>query len=67
MKIEDFISSAIIKRLDMEYSISKTRITGWRGLVDCVMIDAAHDGKLFNMAVKIIDMLGEEELVVAEV
>jgi hypothetical protein len=95
VKIEDFISPTIIKRLDMEQSIFKARITDWRSQVDCVMIDTAYDGKVFNVAlsdvpakktelvageykldappsptnvaVKIIDMLGEEVLVVTEV
>jgi hypothetical protein len=95
VKIEDFISPTIIKRLDMEQSIFKARITDWRSQVDCVMIDMAYDGKVFNvalsdvpakktdlvageykldappsstnLAVKIIDMLGEEVLVVKEV
>jgi hypothetical protein len=95
VKIEDFISPAIIKRLDMDLSIFKARMTEWRSRVDCVMIDTAYGGKMFNVAlsdipakktdlvvgeykldapppptkvdVKIIDMLGEEVLVVTEV
>jgi DNA modification methylase len=94
VKIEDFISPTIIKRLDLEQSIFKARITDWRSQVDCVMIDTAYDGKVFNVAlsdvpakksdlvageykldapptstnvaIKIIDMLGEEVLVIAE-
>ncbi len=93
--IEDFISPTIIKRLDMEQSLFKAKITDWRSQVDCVMIDSGYDGQVFNVAlsdvpagkddlvqgayelpapenktkvaVKIIDMLGEEVLVVAEV
>lgn len=69
----------------------KPKIDDWRAMVDCVMIDTAYDGKVFNVmlsdvpekktdyiqgsyelsssggettiAVKIIDMLGEEVLV----
>jgi hypothetical protein len=95
VKIEDFISPTIIKRLDMEQAIFKARITDWRSQVDCLMIDTAYDGKVFNVAlsdlparktdlvvgeykldassnptrvaVKIIDMLAEEVLVIAEV
>jgi len=90
--IEDFISPTILKRLDMDLPLFKARITDWRSQVDCVMIDTAYDGKVFNVvlsdvpekkndlidgnyklpapkgettvAVKIIDMLGEEVLVV---
>jgi hypothetical protein len=68
---------------------------GWRGMVDCVMIDTDYDGQVFNVvfsdvpekktdlvkgtyelpiskegatvAVKIIDMLGEEVLEVEKV
>lgn len=92
VKIEDFISPTIIERLEMDMQIFKAKITDWRSMVDCVMIDTAYDGKVFNVvlsdvperkndlvngsyelpapegetmvAVKIIDMLGEEVLVV---
>ena len=95
VEIEDFISPTIIKRLDMEQSLFKAKITDWRSQVDCVMIDPNYDGQVFNVAlsdvpgkkndlvdgtyelptpvgktkvaVKIIDMLGEEVLVVDEV
>ena len=95
VEIEDFISPTIIKRLDMEQSLFKAKITDWRSQVDCVMIDPNYDGQVFNVAlsdvpakkddlvdgiyelpalegktkvaVKIIDMLGEEVLVVEEV
>jgi len=95
VEIKDFISPTIIKRLDMEQNIFKAKITDWRSMVDCVMIDTAYDGKIFNVAVsdvpekktdlvsgnydlpfpddkttvavKIIDMLGEEVLVTKEV
>jgi len=74
----------------MDLPLFKARITDWRSQVDCVMIDTAYDGELFNVvlsdvpekkndliagiytlpvlggkttvAVKIIDMLGEEVL-----
>jgi hypothetical protein len=93
--IEDFISPTILKRLDTEMPIFKAKITDWRSQVDCVMIDTAYNGEVFNVAlsdvpekkndlvkgsyallapsdettvaVKIIDMLGEEVLVIAEV
>ena len=92
VEIKDFISPTIIKRLDMEQSLFKAKITDWRSQVDCVMIDTAYNGSVFNVvlydvpekkndlvagkyelsapdgedkvAVKIIDMLGEEVLVV---
>jgi adenine-specific DNA-methyltransferase len=93
--IEDFISPTILKRLDMDMPLFKAKITDWRSQVDCVMIDTAYDGKVFNVAltdvperkndliegsytlaepdgkttvaVKVIDMLGEEALVTGEV
>lgn len=92
VNIEDFISPTIIDRLEMDMQIFKAKITDWRSMVDCVMIDTAYDGNIFNVvlsdvpekkddlvngtyelpapegettvAVKIIDMLGEEVLVV---
>ena len=94
VEIKDFISPTIIKRLDMEQSLFKTKIADWRSQVDCVMIDTNYDGKVFNVAlsdvptkkndlvdgkyelsaptgktkvaVKIIDMLGEEVLIIVE-
>jgi len=96
VRIEDFVSPTIIKRLDMERDLFQKKIKDWRCMVDCVMIDPAYDGKVFNVAlsdipsrkndlvsgeydipapdgggkstvaVKIIDMLGEEVLVTKE-
>jgi DNA modification methylase len=93
--IEDFISPTILKRLDMDMPLFKAKITDWRSQVDCVMIDTAYDGQVFNVAltdvpekkndliegsytlsapdgkttvaVKIVDMLGEEVLVMVDV
>jgi SAM-dependent methyltransferase len=96
VKIKDFISPTIVKRLGMEPDLFQKKITDWRSMVDCVMVDTAYDGNVFNVAmsdipekkgqfvsgeyalslkgngtapvaVKIIDMLGEEVLVVEEV
>ena len=89
--IEDFISPTILERLSQQAGLLKPKIDDWRAMVDCVMIDSAYDGKVFNVAlsdvpekktdlvagryelpapngkttvaVKIIDMLGEEVLV----
>ena len=94
--IDDFTSPSIIERLDSQDSrLFKAHVTDWRVMVDCIMIDPAYDGQVFNLAltdlpekktdlvngsytlpdpagkttvaVKIIDMLGEEVLVIAEV
>lgn len=94
--IDDFTSPTIIERLDSQDSrLFKAHVTDWRFLVDCVMIDPAHDGQTFNIAltdlpekktdlvngsytlpapedkttvaVKIVDMLGEEVIHFAEV
>lgn len=89
--VEDFISPTIVERLDMDMPLFKASITDWRSMVDCVMIDTAYNGEVFNVvfsdvpakksdlvsgsyefpaprgettvAVKIVDMLGEEVLV----
>lgn len=91
VEIEDFISPTIIERLEQQAGMLKPKIEDWRAMVDCVMIDSAYDGKVFNVvlsdvpekktdlvtgryelsapngettiAVKIIDMLGEEVVV----
>lgn len=95
IEIEDFISPTIIERLSQQEGVLKPKITDWRAMVDCVMIDPGYDGKAFNIAlsdlpdkksdfvfgkyelpapmpkttvaVKIVDMLGEEVLVVKPV
>jgi len=88
VEIADFVSPAIVERLAQQTGIVKPQIDDWRSMVDCVMIDPAFGGKVFNVvlsdvperktdfvsgtyelaalepdtrvAVKIIDMLGEE-------
>jgi DNA modification methylase len=88
--ITDFISPTIIERLQQQAGVLKPKIEDWRTMVDCVMIDTAFNGEVFNVAltdiperksdfvagsydldappgdttvaVKIIDMLGEEVL-----
>lgn len=93
--IEDFTSPTIIERLDSQDSrLFKAQVTDWRFMVDCVMIDPAYDGQVFNIAltdlpekktdlvsgsytlpvpegsatvaIKIVDMLGEEVLLTIE-
>jgi hypothetical protein len=94
VEIEDFISPTILERLSQQAGLLKPKIDDWRAMVDCVMIDSAYDGKIFNVAlsdvpenktdlvagryelpapngkttvaVKIIDMLGEEVMVTKE-
>ena len=88
IEIEDVISPTILQRLNLEEGLFRAEVTDWRAVVDCVLIDASHDGQLFNItlsdvperkqdlvqgryelpapppgstiAIKIIDMLGEE-------
>ena len=95
VEIEDFISPTILERLSQQAGLLKPKIDDWRAMVDCVMIDPAYDGKVFNVAisdvpekktdlvmgryelpapngkttvaVKVIDMLGEEVLVTHQV
>lgn len=95
VEIEDFISPTILERLSQQDGLLKPKIDDWRAMVDCVMIDPAYDGMVFNVAlsdvpekktdlvtgryelpapngkatvaVKIIDMLGEEVLVTKEI
>jgi len=92
VEIEDFISPTIIERLQQQSGVLDPQIDDWRAMVDCVMIDVAYDGEVFDVclsdipekrddlvegtytvpvpddgptevAVKVIDMLGEEVLV----
>jgi hypothetical protein len=95
VEIEDFISPTIVERLEMDTPLFKAKITDWRAMVDCVMIDLDYDGEVFDIdlsdvperkddlvegryeldapdgettvAVKIIDMLGEEVLLTQRV
>lgn len=95
VEIVDFISPTIIERLVLDRPSFAEHISDWRMLVDCIMIDPAYDGAIFNIAlcdapqkrsdlvhgaymlpapaatttvaVKIIDMLGEEVIVTERV
>jgi len=95
VQIDDVVSPSIIARLDLQEGIFRAQIPDWRAVVDCVLIDAAHDGSVFNVsladvperkkdlvngryelaapaagssvAVKVIDMLGEERVIVLAV
>lgn len=95
VEIEDFISPTILERLSQQAGVLQPKIDDWRAMVDCVMIDPAYGGKVFNVtlsdvpekktdlvagryelpapngktsvAVKIVDLLGEEVLTVTTV
>lgn len=89
--IDEVVSPSIIARLDLQEGVFRAQIPDWRAVVDCILIDANHDGSIFNVtladvperkqdlvagryqlaappvgtvvAVKVIDMLGEERIV----
>lgn len=91
VQIDDVVSPSIIARLDLQEGVFRAQIPDWRAVVDCVLIDANHEGDVFNVtladvperkqdlvlgryeipappadatvAVKVIDMLGEERVV----
>lgn len=95
VEVVDFVSPSIVRRLQHQAGVLTPRIDDWRAMVDCVMIDPAYDGAVFNVAlsdvpalktdfvegkyalpapenkttvaVKIIDMLGEEVIEVSEI
>lgn len=95
MEIRDFVSPTILERLAQQSGVLRPQIDDWRSMVDCVMIDPAYNGEVFNVAlsdvpakkdalvsgaytlpapegvttvaVKIVDMLGEEVLVMERV
>lgn len=92
VNVEGFVSPSIIERLSQQMGATQPQVEDWRAMVDCIMIDPAFDGKVFNVvvsdvpsrreelvegsynlpapegtttvAVKIIDMLGEEVLAI---
>jgi adenine-specific DNA-methyltransferase len=95
VEITDVFSPTIMQRLNLEEGLFRAHIEDWRAVVDCVLIDAAYNGEVFNVvasdvpakkqdmvtgryelpapppgstvAVKVIDMLGEEVVVTREV
>jgi DNA modification methylase len=95
VEIGDFISPTILERLSQQGGLLQPKIDDWRAMVDCVMIDPAYDGRVFNVAlsdvpekktdfvagryelpvpsgtttvaVRIVDMLGEEVLMTQEI
>jgi adenine-specific DNA-methyltransferase len=50
IQIKDFISPAIVERLNMDQTLFKAQIRDWRAMVDSVMIDTAYGGQVFNVA-----------------
>ena len=50
VEITDFISPSIAERLQDAGGVLAPKIPEWRAMVDSVMIDPAHDGKVFNIA-----------------
>ncbi|MCX5895578.1 MAG: hypothetical protein NTZ51_07095 [Proteobacteria bacterium] len=39
----------LIERLEQQAGILKPKIDDWRAMVDCVMIDTAYNGEVFNI------------------
>lgn len=50
VEVLEVFSPTIVKRLNLEKGLFKAQIDDWRAVVDCVMIDSDHDGKVFNVA-----------------
>ncbi|OGA49123.1 MAG: hypothetical protein A3F74_05890 [Betaproteobacteria bacterium RIFCSPLOWO2_12_FULL_62_58] len=50
VEVKDFISPSIVERLQEQAGILAPKISDWRAMVDSVMIDLAHDGQVFNIA-----------------
>ncbi|MCL6431202.1 MAG: site-specific DNA-methyltransferase [Anaerolineae bacterium] len=50
VRIDDFLSPTIIERLKEQGGVLEPQIDDWRAMVDSVMIDPAHDGQVFNVA-----------------
>lgn len=49
IEIQDFISPAIIERLSAQAGILQPKVDDFRAMIDCVMIDTAWDGQVFNI------------------
>src|ERR1035441_9342288 len=49
VEVKDFISPSITERLQDQGGLLAPKIPEWRAMVDSVMIDPAHDGKVFNI------------------
>jgi DNA modification methylase len=49
IKIEDFISPAILQRLAQQSGIVQAKVSDWRSMVDSVMIDTGYDGAVFKV------------------
>jgi hypothetical protein len=49
IEIKDFISPAIIDRLNDEDKIVKVKIDDFRSMIDVILIDANFNGKVFNI------------------
>ncbi|MEM3265385.1 MAG: site-specific DNA-methyltransferase [Thermoplasmata archaeon] len=95
IEIEDFISPTIIEKLNIDITICKVKISDFRSMIDCVLIDNNYNETVFHIvysdipenktdlikakyeidvptestkvAVKIIDILGEEVLIAREI
>lgn len=93
VSVDEAVSPSILQRLQLQDGVLRAEVDDWRAMVDCVLVDAAHDGHVFNVtladvparkqdlivgryelpapppgtvvAVKIIDMLGEELVLTA--
>lgn len=91
VEVTDVFSPTIMQRLNLEEGLFRAHVDDWRAVVDCILIDPAYDGEVFNVAlsdipprkqdlvdgrytlpvppegstvaVKVIDMLGEELIV----
>jgi hypothetical protein len=42
-------SPSIVERLQKDGGLLAPSIPDWRAMVDCIMIDQAYDGKIFNI------------------
>ena len=54
VEIQDFISPSIVERLAVDVPLFRAKIPDWRSMLDCVMIDAAHDGAVFNVSLSVL-------------
>ncbi len=51
IEIEDYISPAIMARLELDRTVFNEQIDDFRAQIDCVLIDNDYNGRFFNIAV----------------
>jgi len=49
VEIQDVLSPTILQRLHLQEGLFRAEVADWRAVVDCVPIDTAYNGEVFNV------------------